>query len=122
MVDHDLDAVLHGTLLGDGMNNAEVGALLADERGQYIAANNLVCELTGYSRKQLTGFRAGQLAADAASRGIYEKLMSRTKMRGRKLVRCKNGLVVPCRYLGIPTRVAHLPYVLLLLWATAEPA
>ena len=111
----DLDRLLHGTLLGDAMNNAEVAALLADERGYYVAANDHACELTGYSRSRLTRFRAGQLAGDQASRGIYEKLASRRKLQGRKVVRCSDGKLVACRYWGIPTTAAQLPYFILLL-------
>jgi PAS domain S-box-containing protein len=121
MAQPDLDAVLHGTLLGEGTNNAGVAVLLADEHGQYVAANTFVCELTGYTRGQIVRFRAGELSADDSSRGIYEKLMARKKMQGRKLVRCRDGSIVPCRYWGIPTTVASLPYFLLLLWATGAP-
>jgi len=117
----DLDAVLHGTLLGEGVLNAELAILLADERGHYVAVNEFVCDLTGYTRNQLTRLRAGQLGADEESRGIYEKLVIRKKLQGRKLVRRKDGLVLPCRYWGIPTTVARLPYFVLLLWPTGAP-
>jgi PAS domain S-box-containing protein len=114
----DLDAVLHATLLGDAMQNVAVAALVADENGQYIAVNEAACALTGYSRRALTGFRAGELAADDSSRQIYENVMQGRKLRGRKRVRRKDGNVVDCRYWALPTTVAKLPYFILLLWLT----
>jgi PAS domain S-box-containing protein len=118
----DLDRVLHGTLFGEALTNAQVAALLADERGQYVAANDRACELTGYDREALTGFRAGQLAADERSRQIYEHISTGKKMRGIKVVRRRDGHDVRCRYWAIPTLVARLPYVILLLWAAETPA
>jgi PAS domain S-box-containing protein len=112
----DLDAVLHSTLLGDAMQNVSVAALVADERGQYIAVNEAACVLTGYSRNDLTRFRAGELAADDPSRQIYENVMQGRRLRGRKQVRRKDGSVVDCHYWAMPTTVATLPYFVLLLW------
>jgi|SRR5438067_1593728 len=114
----DVDAVLHATLLGDAMQNVAVAALVADEEGQYIAVNEAACALTGYSRKALTGFRAGELAADDSSRQIYEEVMRGRRLRGRKRVRREDGHVVDCRYWALPTSVAKLPYFVLLLWLT----
>jgi len=112
----DLDRVLHGSLSGDGLLAADTAALLADERGYYIAANDAACTLTGYRRDQLTQFRAGQLSADERSRAIYTQLLSGRKLQGRKSVRCNDGSVLPCRYRGIKTHVTRLPYFLVLIW------
>lgn len=98
------------------MTNAEVAALLADDRGYYIAVNDRACALTGYGREELTGFRAGELGADDASRRIYENLTRRRKLQGRKNVRCCDGDVVACRYWALPTTVSQLPYFVVLLW------
>jgi PAS domain S-box-containing protein len=112
----DLDVLLHASLLGDALQNVAVAALVADESGQYIAVNEAACALTGYSRRALTRFRAGELAADEHSHRIYENVMRGRKLRGKKLVRRKDGSLVDCRYWGMPTTVARLPYFLLLLW------
>ena len=116
--DHDLDRILHATLLADGLLHAEVAAFLADERGCYVAVNDQACTLTGYERTALTQFRAGELAADEASRSIYDNLATGKKMQGRKLVRRRDGALVQCRYWGIPTVVSRMPYFLVLLWPT----
>ena len=112
----DLERVVHGTLFGEAMSSAEIAALLADDRGYYVAVNDRAVELTGYTRQKLTQFKAGQLAADDASRGIYENISRGRKMQGRKRVRRKNGEIVELRYWAIPARVAQMPYYLLLLW------
>lgn len=111
----DLDRVLHGTLLGDALSNADVAALLADDQGQYVAVNDRACTMTGYERAALTAFRTGELAADDESRGIYQRLAGGV-LRGDKRVRCRDGKELDCRYWAIPTRVANLPYFILLLW------
>jgi PAS domain S-box-containing protein len=116
--DNDLERVLHGTLFGEGVTNADVAAFLADDRGNYVAVNEEACRLTGYSRERLIRFRAGELAADEASKRIYERLTKGRKLQGRKLVRRQDGTVVHCRYWGVPTTVARLPYFLLFLWST----
>ena len=112
----DLDRVLHSTLLGEALSSARIAALLADDRGYYVAVNDAACYLTGYSRSILVGFRSGQLAADERSRHIYENFVSGKKMQGRKLVRREDGNVIRCRYWAIPAQITSLPYYLLLLW------
>jgi PAS domain S-box-containing protein len=114
--DVDLERVIHGTLFGEAVVNAEIAALLADDRGYYVAVNDGAVALTGYTRASLMQFRAGELAADEGSRGIYENISRGRKMQGRKRVRRKNGEIVDLRYWAIPARVAQMQYFLLLLW------
>jgi PAS domain S-box-containing protein len=111
----DAEGVLHSTLLGDALSNAEVAALIADDEGRYISANAKASELTGYSRAELTRFRSGELAGDEQSARIYAGIATGRKLRGRKLVRRKDGETVSCRYWAIRTRVSRLPFYILLL-------
>ena len=112
----DTTRLVHGTLLGDALNSASVAALLADEEGRYIAANDEACRLTGYDRPSLTAFRSGQLAADEISRRIFDNVARRNQMRGEKTVRRKDGDTVQCEYFAVKTQVARIPYFILLLW------
>lgn len=114
--DVDLDRVVHGTLLGDAVNGASVPALLANEDGQYLAANDAACDLTGFSRAELVALRVGALAADDRSGQLYANISHGRKMRGRKRIRRRTGEIVDCRYWAIRTRVVGLPYFLVLLW------
>lgn len=113
----DLDRVVHGTLFGEAILNANLAALVADDSGQYIAVNDEACRLTGYGRAELTGLRMGGLAADEPSTRIYYNIARGRKLHGRKRIRRPDGEVLDCRYWAIPTRVAQSPYFVLLLWA-----
>jgi PAS domain S-box-containing protein len=111
----DLNRIIHGTLFGDAVNQASVAALLATDDGQYVAANDEACRLTGYSRTELVTFRTGQLGADDTSRQIYEAITRRQELEGIKTVRRRDGKLVRCRYQAVPTRVARTPHYLLML-------
>lgn len=115
----DLDRVVHGTFFGEAVLNAPVAALLADDSGTYIAANDEACRLTGYPRAKLAGLRMGGLAADSASREIFANFGRGRKLRGRKEVRRQDGGAISCRYWAIRTEVGRVPYFVLLLWPAA---
>jgi PAS domain S-box-containing protein len=119
--ERDLDRVIQGTFFGEAVLNATVAALVADDAGQYIAANDEVCRMTGYDRAQLTAKSMGSLAADASSARIYADIARGRKLQGRKQVRREDGRILSCRYWAIETTVALVPYFVLLLWPH-EPA
>jgi PAS domain S-box-containing protein len=114
--DVDLERMVQGTLLGEAALTAEVAALLADEQGQYIAVNDEAVRLTGYTRSDLTSVRMGSLGADESSRTLFRQISRRQKLQGKKLVKHRDGAVVPCRYWAIPAKVTGISYFLLLLW------
>ena len=107
--------IVHGTLFGEAVNASVVATLLASDDGQYVAANDEACRLTGYSRSELIKFRTGQLAGDNTSRHIYEAITQRRELEGVKTVRRRDGRLVRCQYLAVPTRVALTPHYLLML-------
>ncbi len=108
---------MNTTLLGEAWTGAELAMLVVDDDGHYIATNESVCQLTGYSHGELTALRAGRdLAGDEPSSRIYADLGRGRNMEGKKLVRRKDGGTVRCRYRGVRTTVARLPYFILLLW------
>jgi PAS domain S-box-containing protein len=117
----DLNRIVHGTLFGDAVNSAALATLLAADDGQYVAANDKACDLTGYSRDALVTFRAGQLAADEESGRIYDAIMRRGELEGVKTVRRRDDLVVRCRYWAIPTKVTLAPHYLLVLHPLGKP-
>ena len=116
MPELDLNRVIQGTLLGDGLLSATVAVLLADDTGHYVAVNDAACRLTGFGRLDLTSSRMGTLGADERSARIYASISRGLKLQGRKRVRCKDGEVTDCRYWAIRCTVASVPYYLLLLW------
>jgi PAS domain S-box-containing protein len=112
----DLDRVVHGTLIGEAMLNAATAALVADDQGQYIAVNDAACQLTQYGRPELTRLHVGGLSADKSPSTLYTNLARGKNLRGTKRVKRRDGSVVVCSYWAIPTRVAQIPYFVLLLW------
>ena len=112
----DIDRVIHGTLLGEAALTAEVAALLANEDGQYIAANDEAVRLTGYTRYDLTNAWMGFLSGDERSSGLFQHITRREKLQGEKLVKRNDGQLIACRYWAIPARVTGISYFLLLLW------
>jgi len=121
-MDSKADLLVNATLVGDAWVGAELAMLVVDDDGHYIASNESACELTGYSRGELTALQAGRdLAGDERSSRIYADLGRGRNMQGKKLVRRKDGGTVRCRYWGVRTTVARAPYFILLLWVEAVP-
>jgi PAS domain S-box-containing protein len=119
----EADLIVNTTLAGEAWVNAEVAMLIVDEEGYYIATNESAWELTGYSHSELTTLRAGRdLAGDEPSAHIYADLGRGHKTQGKKLVRRKDGRTVRCRYWGVRTTIARLPYFILLLWPETAQA
>jgi PAS domain S-box-containing protein len=111
-------AITHATLLGDGWRAAGVAAGIIDEHGNYIACNDALCDLTGYTRQELLAMRAGeQLAADDAARANYVEARRRERLWGFGQLRRRDGGVVSVNYWLIPTQVVGLPYSVALMWA-----
>jgi PAS domain S-box-containing protein len=106
---------VNGTLFGEAVNASTVATLLATDDGEYVAANDEACRLTGYSRSQLTEFRVGQLGADDSSKAIYDAISRRHEVSGIKTVRRRDGEIVRCRFDAVQTTVARTRHYLLML-------
>ena len=117
------DELINQTLVGEAWVNSALPMLVVDDDGHYVATNESVCRLTGYTHAELLDLRAGvDLAGDERSRGIYRALEAEQRMQGRKLVRRKDGSLVPCRYWGVRTTVGKMQYFILMLWAQGPAA
>ncbi|HJP59934.1 MAG TPA: PAS domain-containing protein [Gemmatimonadaceae bacterium] len=112
----DLDRVIQGTLLGEAALTAEVAVLLANEDGQYIAANDEALRLTGYARSDLTNAWMGFLSGDESSRTLFQRISRLQELHGKKVVKRRDGEIVHCGYWAIPARITGISYFLLLLW------
>jgi len=117
-VNDDVQAIVHATLLGDGWAATGLGSGIISEDGHYVACNDALCELTGYSRKDLLEMNAGaKLPADDTARRNFEEAASGARPWGFGQLRRKDGTVVGVNYWLARTVVATIPYFVVLLWA-----
>ena len=111
------------TLLGEALEHAPVGAIVLDEQGQYIAANRMACQLSGYSRDELLRAGARGLAVDPDSVPDVMAQMASGKLdSGTATLRRKDGTLLTCEYRVGATRSGGLPFYVFVFWEPAEPA
>jgi PAS domain S-box-containing protein len=116
-MDDEVRAIVHATLLGDGWAATGVSTGIISEEGQYVACNDALCKLTGYSRSELLAMNAGQqLAADEAARKNVADAQSGERRWGFGHLRRKDGTVVAVNYWLIQTVVGQVPYLVALMW------
>ena len=117
----DVSQLVHQALLSDALLHAATAAFVLDDAGHYIAVNDAACDLTGYSREELVGLRAGRdLAGDEPSQEAYPRVVRARRTYGVASLQRRDGEVIQVRYLTTQTTVSTLPYVLSLCWQ--EPA
>ncbi|MFL5954493.1 MAG: PAS domain-containing protein [Gaiellaceae bacterium] len=108
-------AAVQSTLLGELLENAQIGALAAD-RGTYVAANEYACELLGYERSELIGTRVGQLHPFSDLPAQFAEIERGTRKGGDLTITRKDGEEIAIRYRAAETTLAGLPIVLGLFW------
>jgi PAS domain S-box-containing protein len=117
----DVQAIVHATLLGDGWAATGVSSGIISEEGQYVACNDAMCKLTGYSRDELLEMNAGdRLSADEDARRNVADARSGERPWGFGHLRRKDGTVVGVHYWLIHTVVAQVPYLVALMWPTGS--
>jgi PAS domain S-box-containing protein len=95
------------TLLGELLENAQVGVLAVDS-GRYVAANVFACEITGYERAELIGKGVEVLCPPDAH--DHERIGKRLRDGGVGVVklRCKDGGEIEVIFRVAPTSVAQM--------------
>ena len=112
---------LQETLLGQALEHARVAAIVLDEEGRFLAANEEAAALTGYPREELLELGSRGLAADE---GVAERLdgVARGSLtRGSGRIRCRDGTVKDVSYRIESTRVSGLPYFVGVFWEEDAP-
>ncbi len=118
---HAYPDLVQETLLGEALEHAPVGAIVLDERGRYIAANRMACEVSGYSRVEL--LQGGAAALSAEPDVVPHAMAAMAKGRlthGTADMRRKDGTVITCEYRVGATRSGGLPFYVLVFWERAE--
>jgi PAS domain S-box-containing protein len=110
------------TLLVEAWHNATVAAVVFDDARTFLTANRAYLDLLGYSRKEMRDMKAGaNLLVDEAGRLAYLDLFEREgQLHGRAPIHRKDGSVLIVDYFVVPTRVAHLPCSIALMWPTEK--
>jgi PAS domain S-box-containing protein len=108
--------VVQTTLLGDGVDNVELGIFVYDDDGKYVAVNRQAAELLGYPRAELLT----RHVADFTEGGIDRRVLLRHERReGVRVVRRKDGSEVTVAYVVAPTRIGSIGYCLGVVWPLA---
>lgn len=119
-LERDQDLVQE-TLLGEALEHAPVGAIVLDERGEYLAANRLACELSGYTRQELLEGGAKALALDPDSvPQTMARMASGDLCGGVAAMKHKDGNAVTCEYRVGATRSGGLPFYVIVFWEPIE--
>jgi PAS domain S-box-containing protein len=108
-------AAVQATLLGELLENAQIGALAAD-RGVYVAANEYACELLGYERSELLGTRVGELHPLSELPRQFDEIERGLREAGELVIARKDGEEIVIRYRAALTTLAGLPLMLGLFW------
>jgi PAS domain-containing protein len=98
---HDVNQLLHQTLLGDAWENARVAVAVLDDDRHYLAFNTAFCRLTGYRRDDLLARGTGPQLEHG--RGVVDLAVH-------------GGETVRTEYWAVETTVSGLPYVVALFW------
>ena len=118
----DIGAMVHQTLLGDALDCARVAVAVFSDDGWYIACNEAFCKLTGYSRDEVTKMRVGvDLAVEEKSNTkLFREIVGQKRTIGSGGLKRKDGTATTVNFWAIETRVANLPYYLVLYWDASE--
>jgi PAS domain S-box-containing protein len=98
------------TLLGEVVENMGLALIAWNEVGEYLAANQEACRLTGYTRKQLLGLRFGVLTG-ASAQELAEAVSRAGELRGRSMLTRADATTVEVEWIAVRSQVAKLPAI-----------
>ena len=108
-------ALVQSTLLGELLENAQVGALAVDE-GHYVAANEYACALLGWERDELIGRRVGELHPLSDLPAQFVEILRGERAGGDVTITTKSGEPIDLCYRAVPTRLAGMQILIGLFW------
>ena len=117
-----IGAMVHKTLLGDAWDNAPLAVAIFSDDGRYIACNAAFCHLTGYTREEIMKMQVGvDLAAEPAKNTkLFREIVGHKREIGSGGLKKKDGTVVTVNVWAIETRVASLPYFIVMYWDASQ--
>ncbi len=76
------DVLLHLTLLGEAAMNADCAVFVANEEGQIVAANDLLCDVAGLDREALLAKPLNEVVAPGSYQAIETRVASQPYLLG----------------------------------------
>ena len=111
------EPLIQTPLLGEAIEHGPVAVVVFDEDGRYLAANQFLCDLLGYTREELLDMRLGDLAVDRDEAFTqYEQVATGDRPRSVTRARCKDGRVVELEFRGAPAVVAGMRLFVGVAW------
>jgi PAS domain-containing protein len=109
------DEQIQLTLLGEAVAGSNVGFLVWDDDGRYVAVNDCACKILGCNRDELLGSRVGAHTHDGEN--LVADAVRTASASGRAVVdRFDGSGSVEVNYLTFATRTAGLPYMGSVIW------
>jgi PAS domain S-box-containing protein len=97
-------------LLGEAIDLAPAGVLVADEHGKYVAVNRFACEMLGYTRAELLSLRVHDVSAEPDVEAHYDQFLKERRAEGLTKLRSKDGSTFDFRFRAGETTIAGLTY------------
>lgn len=76
------EALLHMALLGEAALNADCAVFVANDEGQIVAVNDLLCEVAGLERPGILAKRLDEVVAPGSYQAIETRVASQPYLLG----------------------------------------
>ena len=110
-------AVVDPAILREALTNAAAAVAIFNEDRRFLAVNDRYLELTGYSRDEIDGHRAGEnLGLDPQDEEEFIERITSAISAGEADIVSKNGESLAVEYVVIPTRVDDERVFIGMMW------
>jgi PAS domain S-box-containing protein len=116
------EPLVQAGLLGEAIDRAPDIVLVADESRRYLAVNQAACSILGYTREELLGLRATDIATDPEAEAEYDDVIAHGYRTGTTLLRRKDGTQIRTAYRAHETKVAGMTVYMAILWPVEDAA
>jgi PAS domain S-box-containing protein len=108
----DLDALalVHRTLLGEAVDESSLLVFVADEDMRYAAVNARVCEVLGYSRKEMQQLSVSDVATELSAPADYAEMVTKGQRSGTAGLLTKAGERLHYTYHASETAVSGVRF------------
>ncbi len=112
--------VVQLTLLGDGVEHADVGVLIWNADRRYVAANPRACELIGTTREQLLSGTVGSTNRSPEAQAAIDAILEHVPASGGLAVTRPDGTTIDLEWVVFPTSIVGLDHVIGVFWDAAS--